>query len=121
LVSPDSGTQPESAAPPLWKAVMAAIPNVFGRLVYLQSLGEQSDRLIGHSHQQVFSHWLMLGLSEQIRDLREYFEHCGGAGVDYRVLVPANARDVERLLYLTDMETLLGLLRVEGADNIPAI
>jgi hypothetical protein len=89
--------------------------------VYLHSLEDLPDRLIGHSHQQVFSYWLMLGLSEQIRDLREYFDHAPDAALDYRVLVPANARDVERQLYLTDMETLLGLLQLEGSADIPAI
>jgi hypothetical protein len=100
---------------PPWKAGLAAIPRVFGRLEYLHSLKALPDRLIGHSHQQVFSHWLMLGLSEQMRDLREYFENTD-APADYRKLVPANAREVERQLYFTDMETLLGLLRVEGVD-----
>jgi hypothetical protein len=118
-VYPDSGTQPEAAAAPPWKAVLAAIPSVFGRLVYLHSLEPQPDRLIGHSHHQVFSQWLMLGLSEQMRDLRDYFERTG-APADYRKLVPANAREVERQLYFTDMETLIGLLRVEGLTNVPS-
>jgi hypothetical protein len=98
---------------------LAAIPSVFGRLVYLHSLEAHPDRLIGHSQHQVFSRWLMLGLSEQIRELREYFEN-NDTPQDYRRLVPANARDVERQLYLTDMETLMGLLRLEGIDNARA-
>jgi hypothetical protein len=115
VVSQDKSSQAEAATPP-WKAGLAAIPSIFGRLVYLDSLQENPDRLIGHSHHQVFSHWLMLGLSEQIRELRDYFEHTD-APQDYRKLVPANAREVERQLYLTDMETLIGLLRVEGVIN----
>jgi hypothetical protein len=119
VVYPDNGTQPDPTAAPPWKAVLAAIPSIFGRLVYLHSLENRPDRLIGHHHQQVFSHWLMLGLSEQIRELREYFEQTAEPP-DYRKLVPTNAREVERQLYLTDMETLLGLLRVEGLTNVPA-
>jgi hypothetical protein len=118
-VYPDSGTQPDPTSAPPWKAVLATIPNVFGRLVYLHSLQEQPDRMIGHSHQQVFSHWLMLGLSDQMRDLRDYFDQTA-APPDYRTLVPVNAREVERDLYFTDMETLLGLLRVEGLTNVPS-
>jgi hypothetical protein len=115
VVYPDSGPPVDSTATPPWKAGLAAIPSVFGRLVYLHSLQSVSDRSIGHSHHQVFSHWLMLGLSEQMRDLRDYFENTA-TPADYRQLVPANAREVERQLYLTDMETLIGLLRVEGVD-----
>jgi hypothetical protein len=112
-VYPDSGSPTDPAAALPWKAVLATIPSIFGRLVYLHSLEGQPDRLIGHRHYQVFSHWLMLGISEQLRDLRDYFD-TGAEPPDYRDLVPAGARDVERQLYLTDMETLLGLLRVEG-------
>jgi hypothetical protein len=118
VVQQDKGSQPDPIAAPPWKAVLSAIPSIFGRLAYLHSLEEQPDRLIGHSRQQVFSQWLMLGLSEQMRDLREYFEQTAEPA-DYRRLVPANVRDVERQLYLTDMETLLGLLRLEGTD-VPA-
>jgi hypothetical protein len=119
VVYPDSGTQSEPAAAPGWKAVLAAIPSTFGRLVYLHSLAGRPDRLIGHSHQQVFSQWLMLGLAEQLRDLREYYENTP-APLNYRELVPVNAREVERQLYLTDMETLIELLRVEGVTEASA-
>jgi hypothetical protein len=98
-----------------WKDALAEIPSIFGRLVYLHSL-ETPDHTIGLSHQQVFSQWLRLGLSEQIGDLRDYFEGCSSPFPDYRELVPANARDVERQLYLTDMETVLELLRVEDGS-----
>jgi hypothetical protein len=35
--------------------------------------------------------------------------------IDYRNLMPPTARDVERQLYLTDLETLLGLLEIDQA------
>jgi hypothetical protein len=116
VVFPDGGSQPDLTAAPPWKAVLAAIPSVYARLVYLHSLEAHPDRLIGHSHHQVFSHWLMLGLSEQLRELRDYFEQTA-VPQDYRKLMPSNAREVERQLFLTDMETLIGLLRVEGVIN----
>jgi len=113
LVYPDGGPQLDGPLAPPWKAVLAEIPSTFARLVYLHSLEEQPDRMIGHTHQQVFSQWLGLGLSEQIRDLRDYFE-VSRTGLDYRRLVPSNARALERELFMTDMETLFGLLRLEG-------
>jgi hypothetical protein len=47
--------------------------------------------------------------------LDEYLDTAGGPryALAYRNLVPASARDVERQLYLTDLETLLELLRFE--------
>lgn len=93
-----------------------------------QLLGdEDADRTIRYSHLEVFTYWLTLGLAEQKADLNEYFR--GNAGSHrrphdwgyfrlYRDLIPASARPVERQLYLTDLETLLGLLRAEpDADS----
>jgi hypothetical protein len=108
------------------------IPTLFGRLVLLSSLrdpatGEYShpslarlwdpeevDRTIRVSHQQVFQQWLGFRLAEQKADLDEYLNEAGGPrhALAYRHLPPNAARDVERQLYLTDLETLLELLRV---------
>jgi hypothetical protein len=97
-----------------WRQNLDTIPTVFGRLVYLRSLPDSTDLVIGYAALQVFSHWLHLGLSEQIRDLRGYLEG-NGAPVpsDYDRLVPPAARDIERQLFLTDMETIVVILRVE--------
>ena len=116
---PQSGEQVDCNPAPAWRTVLDAIPSVFGRLVYLRSIAEQPDRMIGHTHQQVFSHWLTLGLSEQIGDLQGYLGTTAPAEPpEYRDLLPANAREVERQLFLTDMETLLELLRVEGGIDL---
>jgi hypothetical protein len=84
---------------------------------------EDTDRTLCNSHHQVFSQWLDYGLGEQKADLDEYLRAGGGPryALNYRHLAPATAREVERQLYLTDLETLLELLRFEraGAFVIP--
>ena len=138
--APNPPSTRESAGK-IWRDTLKGIPTAFGRLVYLASLRdstsgyycepglaaligpEGADRSIRHSHHQVFSEWLGFSLSEQKSDLDEYL-HAAGSPRDaphYRNLVPPTARDVERQLYLTDLETLLELLRYEhgGAFSIP--
>jgi hypothetical protein len=117
------------------------IPTHFGRLAYLASLRdsttgryaheglvrllgpEDADRTLCHSHHQVFSEWLGFSLAEQKSDLDEYLNAVGSPryALHYHNLVPPTARAVERQLYLTDLETLLELLKYEhgGAFSIP--
>ena len=140
----DATANSQSARTPatvVWRKILSQIPTVFGRLAYLASLRdttsgryshdtlvrllgpESADRTLCHSHHQVFSEWLGFSLAEQKSDLDEYL-HAAGSPRDaphYRNLVPPTARDVERQLYLTDLETLLELLRYEhgGAFSIP--
>lgn len=109
--------QPDSAAPSTegWRDALQKIPTLFGRLVYLRSLPDCTDLPIGHTAIQVFSSWLRLGLSDQFRDLRAYLAaNHNRPPADFHRLVPPTAREVERQLFLTDIETLVGLLRVEG-------
>jgi hypothetical protein len=120
----------------MWRRTLSQIPTVFGRLVFLASqrdsatgkyshealvrlLGpEDADRTLCNSHHQVFSEWLGFSLSEQKSDLDEYLSGAGTSreAVHYHNLVPPTARDVERQLYLTDLETLLELLKFERGD-----
>ncbi len=130
-----------SAAAELWRNTLAQIPSLFGRLVYLASLRDQNtgryehhglaqlfgeevvDEALRKSHAATFQDWLCYTLEQQKTDLDLYL-----AGLDtdkrtlldtwirlapYRTLVPASARDVERKLYLADLETLLELLKNE--------
>ncbi|HEV3199104.1 MAG TPA: hypothetical protein VGZ73_14425 [Bryobacteraceae bacterium] len=120
----------------LWRRTLSQIPTVFGRLVYLASLrdaatnryahasltpllgAEDADRTLCHSHHQVFSQWIGFSLAEQKADLDEYIRETGGRKhllQQYGNLVPAKARDVERQLYITDLETLVELLRYGGS------
>jgi len=125
----------------LWRRTLAQIPTVFGRLAYLSSLRnpatgryahealvrllgpEEADRTLCHSHHQVFSLWLGFSLADQKSDLDEYLNHAGTPwqALHYRHLVPPTAREVEVQLYLTDLETLLELLKFDhgGAFSIP--
>src|SRR5262249_46278955 len=120
----------------LWRKTLAQVPTVFGRLTLLASLRnpttgryshedllpfmgpEDTDRALCNSHHQVFTEWLRFSLAEQKADLDDYLCMTGRSrrAVDYRHLVPPTARDVERQLYLTDLETLLELLKYEHGD-----
>lgn len=117
----------------VWRKTLSQIPTLFGRLVYLSSLrdsatgryrhealssimgAEDCDRTLSRSHHQIFSQWLAYSLSEQKSDLEEYFSTAGGSRYfrQYHNLIPPTAREVERQLYLTDLETLMDLLRYE--------
>jgi hypothetical protein len=120
----------------LWRKTLSQVPTVFGRLAFLSSLRnaatgryshdellrilgpEATDRTLCNSHHQVFSEWLKFSLSEQKADLDDYLSTGGRsrAAFHYRHFVPPTARDVERQLYLTDLETLLELLKYEHGD-----
>jgi hypothetical protein len=120
----------------LWRKTLSQVPTVFGRLTLLASLRnpstgrysheellpflgpEDTDRALCNSHHQVFTEWLRFSLAEQKADLDDYLCITGRSrrAVDYRHLIPPTARDVERQLYLTDLETLLELLKYEHGD-----
>ncbi len=135
------GSLERGAAPDLWRHTLSQIPSLFGRLVYLSSLrdnntgayehfglantfGEvEAARVLAESHLNGFSQWLCLTLEQQKADLDLYLSGLPGsrrAILDtwirlqpYRALVPAAARQVERELYMTDLETILELLKNE--------
>lgn len=138
---PSKGSLERGAASDLWRNTLSQIPSVFGRLVYLCSLrdpnsglyqhyglaqvfnDEEADRVLRQSHEQTFAQWLCFNLEQQKADLDLYL-----AGLDgnrrtildtwirlapYRGLIPSVVRDVERRLYLSDLETILELLKNE--------
>jgi len=120
----------------LWRNTLSQVPTVFGRLAFLAALRnpttgrysheallrvlgpEETDRALCNSHHQVFAEWLQFSLAEQKSDLDDYLRTAGNsdASFDYHRLVPPTARDVERQLYVTDLETLLELLKYEHGD-----
>ena len=120
----------------LWRSTLARVPTVFGRLLFLATLrdpetgqyshptfsaalgAEEADRTLRNSHYQVFAQWLTFSLAEQKQDLDEFLDEPAAQErlSAYRNLAPARAHDVERQLYLTDLETLLELLSVERFD-----
>ena len=85
----------------------------------VQIVGQEvTDRTLRHSHHEIFSEWLGFSLAEQKADLDDYLSSTQSRldAIPYRELVPASAHQVERQLYLTDLETLLELLRFEHGE-----
>jgi hypothetical protein len=117
------------------KRILSQIPTRFGRLLFLCSLRDAStgrynhpviqdrigtqaaDRTLAHQHHQIFAQWLRLNLADQKADLDEYLHDSGmrPADLPYRDLTPATAHEVEKQLYLADLEVLLQLISFEAA------
>jgi hypothetical protein len=146
-----SGILERGAAADLWRNTLVEIPALFGRLVYLSALrnqntgryehhglsqifgDEEADQALRASHEQTFAEWLCFGLEQQKADLDLYLSALGTDKrtvvetwirlAPYRNLVPASAREVERRLYLTDLEALLELLKNAGrfAETVLAL
>lgn len=136
-----------SAAADLWRNTLSQIPTTFGRLIYLASLrdqntgcyqhhglsqlfgAEEADQTLRQSHTQTFSDWLCFNLEQQKRDLEDYLAELNEDKKTilatwirlspYRNFVPAGAREVERMLFTTDLETVLELLRFDYAVASP--
>jgi hypothetical protein len=136
-----------SAAADLWRNTLSQISTTFGRLIYLASLRDQNtgvyhhhglaqlfdqqqaDQTLRQSHNQVFSEWLCFNLEQQKKDLEGYLEdlHEDKKTIlttwirlsPYRNFVPGSAREVERNLFITDLETVLELLRYDYAVASP--
>jgi len=134
-------TLERGAAADLWRNTLSQVPSVFGRMVYLcslrdpntglyehyglsQSFGEEeADQVLRESHQHSFDEWLCFNLEQQKADLDLYLSGLDGNRrvildtwirlSPYRNLVPSTTREVERQLYLGDLETILELLRAE--------
>lgn len=77
-----------------------------------------ADRTLRQSHYQLFSEWLGYSLEEQNEDLRAFLTQSQTPPESFRFrdLIPANAREVEKQLYITDLETLLELLSLSLGD-----
>lgn len=130
-----------SAAADLWRNTLSQIPTTIGRLIYLASLRdqntgahhhrgleqlfgqEQSEQTIRQSHSQIFSDWLCFNLEQQKRGLEAYLVELHEDRkivlatwirlAPYRHYPPADAREVERSLFITDLEMVLELLRYD--------
>ncbi len=136
-----SGGLERDAASDVWRNTLSQIPSVFGRMVYLCGLrdantgeyqhyglsqifgDEETDAALRDSHNQAFGEWLCYTLEEQKSDLDLYLSGLSGNRrailetwirlSPYKNLPPSSAREVERRLYTTDLETILELLKNE--------
>ena len=131
----------------LWRHTLSQIPSCFGRMVYLSSLrapntgryehhglammfGEgQADKALRKTHSEAFNEWLNYSLEQQKADLdlylsaqqadkREVIENWA-ALMPYRYFLPASAREMERSLYIVDVEALLALLKNDYGVSSP--
>jgi len=115
-----------------WGRILAQVPTVFGRLAYLSRLcnaagiyshpalnqlvsGIAADRTLRYSHRRVFSQWIGFNLAQQKADLEQYLA-TSSQPVNLafcRGIIPQAAHEVERLLYITDLEAVLESLGLE--------
>ena len=141
MASEPGGAGVGRAAGDVWKRTLSQIPTEFGRLAYLASLrnpntgryehfglarvysDEESDEALRRSHTEALARWLGWGLAQQRRDLEEYLETLEGgreAALDawrslgsHRHLLPTDASEAQRELFVQDLELILDLLRHE--------
>ena len=125
----------------VWVRTLAQIPTVLGQMAYLASRRndntgsyehfglaqlysqEAADEALRGSHAEAFRRWLSFTLEEQKVDLENYLSSLEGAREtvlrawgalgSYRRLLPAEANEAERELFVSDLELILELLRNE--------
>jgi len=131
----------------VWARTLDRIATQFGKLVYLADLrndnsgryqhfglaqlyGEdECNRVLRSSHEKVFGEWLGLTLERQRADLESYLDgldddrrtilQTWGTLAPYRKLPPEAAGEAEQLLFRSDLEIILELLRRESSSSHP--
>ncbi|MGI8990252.1 MAG: hypothetical protein ACR2I2_11820 [Bryobacteraceae bacterium] len=140
-------TMDRNPASDLWRNTLSRIPTLFGRLQYLASLrdpntgryqhfglsqrfgADVTEAVLRESHFLTFEEWLCLHVDHQKADIEEYLESLEGDKKSIlaswirlnslRTCAPAEIRDVERELFLSDLQTILELLRYEHDVVLP--
>lgn len=135
---PKAGLE-RSAGGDLWKNTLSKIPTQFGKLAYLASLRDpnsgiyrhhglslvfgrdESNRVLRENHEQAFFEWLNLPLSDKSADLMEYLASLDDPvptvlshwlrSKTYSNQVPSATREMERELFVKDLEALLETIR----------
>ena len=137
----DKGVLERGISSDLWRHTLSQIPSCLGRLAYLSSLrtsnsgryehhglallfgDSETDKVLRKTHNESFAEWLNYSMEQQKADLELYLSGEGGSKKEilktwatlmpYRYYVPASVREPERMLYVSDLETLLSILRNE--------
>ena len=136
----------QAPAGDLWRHTLARIPTLFGRVLFLSALrnpasgvyehpalaqmvgDEEAAETLRRSHARVFQDWLCLNLEQQKADLEEYLAETPNpaatladwaASAAYQSWAPPTAQDVERRLFIGDLEMLLAVLRREYGGASP--
>jgi hypothetical protein len=138
----DAGFEPGVGAGPvadLWRNTLAAIPAIYGRLVYLSGLrqantgryehhglallfgADEAHQALRFSHVRCFREWIGFSLEQKKADLDLYLASFGSeqaAAVrawnetrSWRNLVPGSIRGGEKKQFLADVDALMALLR----------
>ena len=130
----------------VWERTLDQISSTFGKIAYLTSLRnensgryqhfglaqiyseDEADQVLRESHKEVFREWLNYALEPQARDIETYLDSIEDDRdtvlatwltlEPYRRLVPAEASEAERDLYVTDLQLVLDLLRNELSSGI---
>jgi len=124
---------------------LAAIPNLYGRLIYIASLRDLSTGKYEHSglaalyspeaiqealeccHHEIFQRILETPLAIQADDLRECLQEMDGSFrstlsnwrrmESYRILPPGNAPDYLRELFFSNLRALLEILEMQNSTT----
>ena len=144
-----SASRSQRAMHDVWNRTLDQIETQFGKLAYLASLrsensgryqhygvaqlyGEdEANRVLRSSHERVFAEWLTFSLQKQRFDLERYLEgmeddlrtvlQTWSTLAPYEQLPPEAAGDAERLLFASDLEIILELMRravsAQGPDS----
>jgi hypothetical protein len=117
------------------------MPSTFGRLLYFSSVrdvntgrystaflaeqfgADEIDKVFRYSHNAAFAEWLNYTLEQQAADLDLYLSallankrtvlRAWLRFEPYRALIPEEARDEERQLFLADIEAILATMRAQ--------
>jgi hypothetical protein len=142
---PKTGLE-QSATGDLWKNTLSRIPTRFGKLAYLASLRdansgiyhhhglsvvfgrEESNRALRQTHEQAFFEWLNLPLADKSADLMAYLASLDDPAPDvlshwfrsktFGNHVPSATREMERDLFVSDLEALIETIR-NGWPAVP--
>jgi hypothetical protein len=134
----DSSTDSEKACAELVRSVLSTISSLLERLIFIASLRDPAtgdyqeripelksytaevDHVLGVEHQILFEDWLCLNLEQQTLELDHHVSNQEAPRravlgewtqqKSYQQLIPRDATQTQRELFMRDMETILRIL-----------